>query len=190
MGVLLPLAEGPGTGHVFAEVTTTPCNMNTQCPDGGYCMEYGGSYLCVCHTNYGTNHSKTPQGCGNSPGVGVSREYPHQQGSCPCAPDHMFSVMPCVWLCSDAIPLRLRPLLEWGVLQGSRRLVHLRVSSRLPWHALRERYLHGAPCGPSTWQRLGEGRAWTFWGYEQLLAELEVGAGFPIPSYRVKGGIA
>uniref|UniRef100_A0A8D2NJS4 Sushi, nidogen and EGF like domains 1 n=1 Tax=Zosterops lateralis melanops TaxID=1220523 RepID=A0A8D2NJS4_ZOSLA len=34
------------------EVTTTPCNMNTQCPDGGYCMEYGGSYLCVCHTNY------------------------------------------------------------------------------------------------------------------------------------------
>uniref|UniRef100_A0A8D2M856 Sushi, nidogen and EGF like domains 1 n=1 Tax=Zonotrichia albicollis TaxID=44394 RepID=A0A8D2M856_ZONAL len=52
------------------EVTTTPCNMNTQCPDGGYCMEYGGSYLCVCHTSYGTNHSKTPQGCGN-------RELPH-----------------------------------------------------------------------------------------------------------------
>uniref|UniRef100_A0A8C3U1D8 Sushi, nidogen and EGF like domains 1 n=1 Tax=Catharus ustulatus TaxID=91951 RepID=A0A8C3U1D8_CATUS len=49
------------------EVTTTPCNMNTQCPDGGYCMEYGGSYLCVCHTNYGTNHSKTPRGCGNRP---------------------------------------------------------------------------------------------------------------------------
>ncbi|XP_075770653.1 sushi, nidogen and EGF-like domain-containing protein 1 isoform X2 [Pelodiscus sinensis] len=33
--------------------------MNTQCPDGGYCMEYGGSYLCVCHTDYGTNHSAT-----------------------------------------------------------------------------------------------------------------------------------
>lgn len=45
---------------MFAEVTTTPCNVNTQCPDGGYCMEYGGSYLCVCHTDYGTNHSECP----------------------------------------------------------------------------------------------------------------------------------
>ncbi|NXO89472.1 SNED1 protein, partial [Certhia brachydactyla] len=48
------------------EVTTTPCNMNTQCPDGGYCMEYGGSYLCVCHTNYGTNHSM-PSPCESEP---------------------------------------------------------------------------------------------------------------------------
>lgn len=61
MHVLVPLAEA-STGRVFAEVTTTPCNMNTQCPDGGYCMEYGGSYLCVCHTSYGTNHSKTSTG--------------------------------------------------------------------------------------------------------------------------------
>ncbi|NXK62622.1 SNED1 protein, partial [Sylvietta virens] len=48
------------------EVTTTPCNMNTQCPDGGYCMEYGGSYLCVCHTNYGTNHTM-PSPCESEP---------------------------------------------------------------------------------------------------------------------------
>ncbi|XP_038002011.1 sushi, nidogen and EGF-like domain-containing protein 1 [Motacilla alba alba] len=48
------------------EVTTTPCNMNTQCPDGGYCMEYGGSYLCVCHTNYGTNHTM-PSPCDSEP---------------------------------------------------------------------------------------------------------------------------
>uniref|UniRef100_A0A8C3RXL4 Sushi, nidogen and EGF like domains 1 n=2 Tax=Chelydra serpentina TaxID=8475 RepID=A0A8C3RXL4_CHESE len=48
------------------EVTTTPCNMNTQCPDGGYCMEYGGSYLCVCHTDYGTNHS-VPSPCNSEP---------------------------------------------------------------------------------------------------------------------------
>lgn len=32
-------------------------------------------------------------------------------------------------------------------------------------------------------------RAWTFLGDEQLLEELEVGAGLPIPSYRVEGGI-
>lgn len=116
MGVLLPLTERGWHCHVFAEVTTTPCNMNTQCPDGGYCMEYGGSYLCVCHTNYGTNHSKTPRGCRNSPGVGI----PSPQGKLPLYPGYMSSVMACVWLCSDAIPLRLRALPEWGVLQGSR----------------------------------------------------------------------
>ncbi|XP_034295400.1 sushi, nidogen and EGF-like domain-containing protein 1 isoform X1 [Pantherophis guttatus] len=49
------------------EVTTTPCNMNTQCPDGGYCMEYGGSYLCVCHTDYGTNHTEPPSPCDSEP---------------------------------------------------------------------------------------------------------------------------
>lgn len=43
-----------------AEVTATPCNMNTQCPDGGYCMEYGGSYLCVCHTDHNISHCEWP----------------------------------------------------------------------------------------------------------------------------------
>lgn len=62
-------AADRGSCCVFAEVTTTPCNVNTQCPDGGYCMEYGGSYLCVCHTDYGTNHSECPWlECGDGAG--------------------------------------------------------------------------------------------------------------------------
>ncbi|XP_038939693.1 sushi, nidogen and EGF-like domain-containing protein 1 isoform X1 [Rattus norvegicus] len=48
------------------EVTATPCNMNTQCPDGGYCMEYGGSYLCVCHTDHNISHS-LPSPCDSDP---------------------------------------------------------------------------------------------------------------------------
>uniref|UniRef100_A0A8C5KE78 Sushi, nidogen and EGF-like domain-containing protein 1 n=1 Tax=Jaculus jaculus TaxID=51337 RepID=A0A8C5KE78_JACJA len=48
------------------EVTATPCNMNTQCPDGGYCMEYGGSYLCVCHTDHNVSHP-LPSPCDSDP---------------------------------------------------------------------------------------------------------------------------
>lgn len=50
--------DTPETGlpPVPVEVTATPCNVNTQCPDGGYCMEYGGSYLCVCHTHHNVSH--------------------------------------------------------------------------------------------------------------------------------------
>ncbi|XP_071475575.1 sushi, nidogen and EGF-like domain-containing protein 1 isoform X1 [Marmota flaviventris] len=48
------------------EVTATPCNMNTQCPDGGYCMEYGGSYLCVCHTGHNVTHA-LPSPCDSDP---------------------------------------------------------------------------------------------------------------------------
>ncbi|XP_058521199.1 sushi, nidogen and EGF-like domain-containing protein 1 [Ochotona princeps] len=48
------------------EVTATPCNMNTQCPDGGYCMEYGGTYLCVCHTDHNVSHSP-PSPCDSDP---------------------------------------------------------------------------------------------------------------------------
>lgn len=62
---------GPSQGHTVsretrgdvrralpfpAEVTAMPCNVNTQCPDGGHCMEYGGSYLCVCHTDHNVSH--------------------------------------------------------------------------------------------------------------------------------------
>lgn len=95
----------------FAEVTTTPCNMNTQCPDGGYCMEYGGSYLCVCHTGYSTNHSKSHLDMslpweGRMMGArGMSREYSHQLGSNPQTPGSMFSVTSWFWVCSDAITL-------------------------------------------------------------------------------------
>ena len=49
-------SRGPWASHSCAEVTATPCNMNAQCPDGGYCMEYGGSYLCACHTEHNASH--------------------------------------------------------------------------------------------------------------------------------------
>ncbi|XP_074402970.1 sushi, nidogen and EGF-like domain-containing protein 1 isoform X5 [Zonotrichia albicollis] len=66
------------------EVTTTPCNMNTQCPDGGYCMEYGGSYLCVCHTSYGTNHTM-PSPCDSEPCLnGGSCKVHEDSYSCEC----------------------------------------------------------------------------------------------------------
>ncbi|XP_065496017.1 sushi, nidogen and EGF-like domain-containing protein 1 isoform X2 [Caloenas nicobarica] len=66
------------------EVTTTPCNMNTQCPDGGYCMEYGGSYLCVCHTDYSTNHTM-PSPCDSEPCLnGGSCEVHDDSYSCEC----------------------------------------------------------------------------------------------------------
>ncbi|NWY03551.1 SNED1 protein, partial [Nothoprocta ornata] len=66
------------------EVTTTPCNVNTQCPDGGYCMEYGGSYLCVCHTDYGTNHT-IPSPCDSDPCLnGGSCEVHDDSYSCEC----------------------------------------------------------------------------------------------------------
>ncbi|XP_074860207.1 sushi, nidogen and EGF-like domain-containing protein 1 isoform X2 [Carettochelys insculpta] len=66
------------------EVTTTPCNMNTQCPDGGYCMEYGGSYLCVCQTDYSTNHSATSP-CDSEPCLnGGSCEAHDDSYTCEC----------------------------------------------------------------------------------------------------------
>uniref|UniRef100_A0A8C0EDJ7 Sushi, nidogen and EGF like domains 1 n=1 Tax=Bubo bubo TaxID=30461 RepID=A0A8C0EDJ7_BUBBB len=66
------------------EVTTTPCNVNTQCPDGGYCMEYGGSYLCVCHTDYGTNHTM-PSPCDSEPCMnGGSCEVHDDSYTCEC----------------------------------------------------------------------------------------------------------
>uniref|UniRef100_G1MWY9 Uncharacterized protein n=1 Tax=Meleagris gallopavo TaxID=9103 RepID=G1MWY9_MELGA len=73
-----------GSCCVFAEVTTTPCNVNTQCPDGGYCMEYGGSYLCVCHTDYGTNHT-VPSPCDSEPCLnGGSCETQDDSYTCEC----------------------------------------------------------------------------------------------------------
>uniref|UniRef100_A0A803TD91 Sushi, nidogen and EGF like domains 1 n=1 Tax=Anolis carolinensis TaxID=28377 RepID=A0A803TD91_ANOCA len=67
------------------EVTATPCNMNTQCPDGGYCMEYGGSYLCVCHTDYGTNHTEPPSPCDSEPCLnGGSCDAQEDSYTCEC----------------------------------------------------------------------------------------------------------
>ncbi|XP_077205134.1 sushi, nidogen and EGF-like domain-containing protein 1 isoform X3 [Paroedura picta] len=67
------------------EVTATPCSMSTQCPDGGYCMEYGGSYLCVCHTDYGTNHTVPPSPCDSDPCLnGGSCEAQDDSYTCEC----------------------------------------------------------------------------------------------------------
>ncbi|NXP53717.1 SNED1 protein, partial [Heliornis fulica] len=69
------------------EVTTTPCNINTQCPDGGYCMEYSGSYLCVCHTDYSTNHTATLSPCDSEPCLnGGSCEVHDDSYTCECPP--------------------------------------------------------------------------------------------------------
>lgn len=38
--------------HPFlSEVTQTPCSNSRPCPDGGPCLEYGGTYLCTCQTS-------------------------------------------------------------------------------------------------------------------------------------------
>ncbi|KAM4772091.1 sushi, nidogen and EGF-like domain-containing protein 1 [Rhinophrynus dorsalis] len=49
------------------EVTSLPCSMGSQCPDGGSCMEYGGSYLCVCHTDYTPSNHSIPSPCDSDP---------------------------------------------------------------------------------------------------------------------------
>ncbi|XP_076009719.1 sushi, nidogen and EGF-like domain-containing protein 1 [Genypterus blacodes] len=33
------------------EVTQTPCSNSRPCPDGGPCLEYGGTYLCTCQSS-------------------------------------------------------------------------------------------------------------------------------------------
>ncbi|XP_028259487.1 sushi, nidogen and EGF-like domain-containing protein 1 isoform X2 [Parambassis ranga] len=38
------------------EVTQTPCSNSRPCPDGGPCLEYGGSYLCTCQTGAELDH--------------------------------------------------------------------------------------------------------------------------------------
>lgn len=37
--------------RVLSEVTHTPCSNSRPCPDGGPCLEYGGTYLCTCQTS-------------------------------------------------------------------------------------------------------------------------------------------
>ncbi|XP_076872164.1 LOW QUALITY PROTEIN: sushi, nidogen and EGF-like domain-containing protein 1, partial [Brachyhypopomus gauderio] len=39
------------------EVTQTPCSSSSSlCPDGGPCLEYGGTYLCTCQTSADFDH--------------------------------------------------------------------------------------------------------------------------------------
>ncbi|XP_068136743.1 sushi, nidogen and EGF-like domain-containing protein 1 isoform X6 [Hyperolius riggenbachi] len=68
------------------EVTSLPCSMGSQCPDGGSCMEYGGSYRCVCHTDYAiSNHSAMPSPCDSDPCLNGGRcETQEEMYSCLC----------------------------------------------------------------------------------------------------------
>ncbi|XP_042555612.1 sushi, nidogen and EGF-like domain-containing protein 1 [Dipodomys spectabilis] len=67
------------------EVTALPCNLNTQCPDGGYCMEYGGSYLCVCHTDHNASHSLPSSPCDSDPCFNGGSCMAHQDSyTCEC----------------------------------------------------------------------------------------------------------
>lgn len=72
-----PGSRGPWASPSCAEVTATPCNMNTQCPDGGYCMEYGGSYLCVCHADHNVSHCEWA--CLEAGGGGAGRPWGQQE---------------------------------------------------------------------------------------------------------------
>ncbi|XP_051695315.1 sushi, nidogen and EGF-like domain-containing protein 1 isoform X3 [Oryctolagus cuniculus] len=66
------------------EVTATPCNVNTQCPDGGYCMEYGGTYLCVCHTDHNVSHP-LPSPCDSDPCFNGGSCHAHEDSyTCEC----------------------------------------------------------------------------------------------------------
>uniref|UniRef100_A0AAR2LD50 Sushi, nidogen and EGF-like domains 1 n=1 Tax=Pygocentrus nattereri TaxID=42514 RepID=A0AAR2LD50_PYGNA len=40
----------PSDWLCLPEVTQTPCSNSRPCPDGGPCLEYGGTYLCTCQT--------------------------------------------------------------------------------------------------------------------------------------------
>ncbi|KAM4693949.1 sushi, nidogen and EGF-like domain-containing protein 1 isoform 2-T2 [Discoglossus pictus] len=67
------------------EVTSLPCSMGSQCPDGGSCMEYGGSYLCVCHTDYIPGNHSMPSPCDSDPCLNGGRcEAQEDTYSCTC----------------------------------------------------------------------------------------------------------
>ncbi|KAG8445395.1 hypothetical protein GDO86_010251 [Hymenochirus boettgeri] len=67
------------------EVTSLPCSMGSQCPDGGSCMEYGGSYLCVCHTDYSLGNFSVPSPCDSDPCLNGGRcESVEDAYSCAC----------------------------------------------------------------------------------------------------------
>ncbi|XP_068136739.1 sushi, nidogen and EGF-like domain-containing protein 1 isoform X3 [Hyperolius riggenbachi] len=67
------------------EVTSLPCSMGSQCPDGGSCMEYGGSYRCVCHTDYAISNHSMPSPCDSDPCLNGGRcETQEEMYSCLC----------------------------------------------------------------------------------------------------------
>lgn len=71
--------------HCEYEVTSLPCSMGSQCPDGGSCMEYGGSYRCVCHTDYIISNHSLPSPCDSDPCLNGGRcESQDDTYSCVC----------------------------------------------------------------------------------------------------------
>ncbi|XP_078521748.1 sushi, nidogen and EGF-like domain-containing protein 1 isoform X3 [Lissotriton helveticus] len=71
--------------HCEKQVTATPCSINTQCPDGGSCMEYGGTYLCVCQTDYSPGKYSLPSPCDSEPCLnGGSCEIQDESYTCEC----------------------------------------------------------------------------------------------------------
>lgn len=87
-------ADGNSTCHCLPgyfgllceyEVTSLPCSMGSQCPDGGSCMEYGGSYRCVCHTDYIISNHTMPSPCDSDPCLNSGRCESHEDTySCVC----------------------------------------------------------------------------------------------------------
>ncbi|XP_069583832.1 sushi, nidogen and EGF-like domain-containing protein 1 isoform X7 [Ranitomeya imitator] len=71
--------------HCEYEVTSLPCSMGSKCPDGGSCMEYGGSYRCVCHTDYIISNHSLPSPCDSDPCLNGGRcESQDDNYSCVC----------------------------------------------------------------------------------------------------------
>nr|DBA25970.1 TPA: hypothetical protein GDO54_010287 [Pyxicephalus adspersus] len=87
-------ADGNNTCHCLPgyfgllceyEVTSLPCSMGSQCPDGGSCMEFGGSYRCVCHTDYIISNHSLPSPCDSDPCLNGGRCENHEDTySCVC----------------------------------------------------------------------------------------------------------
>lgn len=63
----------------LSEVTQTPCSNSRPCPDGGPCLEYGGTYLCTCQTSGAELDHKDFYPYGKS-----LRHLPNNRACCSC----------------------------------------------------------------------------------------------------------
>lgn len=124
----------PNSTHspLLSEVTQTPCSSSRPCPDGGPCLEYGGSYLCTCPPSAAELHhrdfypyGKSLRQPSSSPGVNA-----------PAASDPGHSHVSCVSFSAAPIGLRLVSVSQRGLLLRARRGLHLRVQTRVLGEAL------------------------------------------------------